>query len=98
MLAALEGRAAALMAHHGAVTHADTLDKAVEHALLLDWSCRVYWHAAALGTPRALDEQQQAAVIEAAIARSYGTTRKVRAVQNQPGEHGPPRPPERPGR
>ncbi|GDY30086.1 class II aldolase/adducin family protein [Gandjariella thermophila] len=77
VLAALDGRAVALLANHGAVTHADTLDRAVEHALLLEWACGVYWRAAALGTPRALDERQQAAVIEAAIARQYGTTRKA---------------------
>jgi L-fuculose-phosphate aldolase len=75
VLTALEGRSAALMANHGAVTHAPTLAKAVEHALLLEWACRVYWHTATLGTPRVLDRQQQLAVIEAAIARDYGTTR-----------------------
>ena len=81
VLAALEGRSAALMANHGAVTHATTLDKAVEHALLLEWACGVYQHAAALGTPRVLDEQQQIAVIEAAIARDYGTTHPVPPAQ-----------------
>ncbi|MCI3275170.1 class II aldolase/adducin family protein [Streptomyces cylindrosporus] len=77
VLDALEGRSAAIMANHGAVTHAPTLDKAVEHALLLEWACGVYQHAAALGRPRALDERQQLAVIEAAIARNYGTTHPV---------------------
>ncbi|MFG2792466.1 class II aldolase/adducin family protein [Streptomyces sp. NPDC048419] len=81
VLAALEGRGAALMANHGAVTHAPTLDKAVEHALLLEWACGVYQHAAAFGTPRALDEAQQLAVIEAAIARDYGTTHPVPPAQ-----------------
>jgi L-fuculose-phosphate aldolase len=37
----------------------------------------VYQRAAVLGTPRALDEQQQIAVIEAALARNYGTTQSV---------------------
>ncbi|MFC8519318.1 class II aldolase/adducin family protein [Streptomyces sp. NPDC057257] len=77
VLEALEGRSAAIMANHGAVTHAPTLDKAVEHALLLEWACGVYQHAAALGRPRALDERQQLAVIEVAIARNYGTTHPV---------------------
>src|SRR4051794_9393673 len=77
VIAALEGRSAALMANHGAVTHAPTLDQAVEHALLLEWACGVYQRAAALGTPRILDERRQLAVIEAAIARGYGTTRPV---------------------
>ncbi|MFF3985489.1 class II aldolase/adducin family protein [Streptomyces sp. NPDC001797] len=77
VLAALEGRSAALMANHGSVTVGPTLDKAVENALLLEWACGVYQHAAALGTPRVLDERQQLAVIEAAIARNYGTTRSL---------------------
>ncbi|MCX5053426.1 MULTISPECIES: class II aldolase/adducin family protein [unclassified Streptomyces] len=81
VLAALEGRSAALMANHGAVTHAPTLGKAVEHALLLEWACGVYRHAAALGPPRVLDEQQQLAVMEAAIARGYGTTHPVSPEQ-----------------
>ncbi|WP_189263577.1 class II aldolase/adducin family protein [Streptomyces fuscichromogenes] len=77
VLAALDGRSAALLANHGSVTVGPTLDKAVENALLLEWACGVYQHAAALGTPRVLDEQQQLAVIEAAIARNYGTTRSL---------------------
>ncbi|MFG2958845.1 class II aldolase/adducin family protein [Streptomyces sp. NPDC048291] len=77
VLAALDGRSAALMANHGSVTVGPTLDKAVENALLLEWACGVYQHAAALGTPRVLDEGQQLAVIEAAIARNYGTTRTL---------------------
>ncbi|MGW2718685.1 class II aldolase/adducin family protein [Streptomyces sp. NPDC001492] len=83
VLTALEGRSAALMANHGALTHAPTLDTAVEHALLLEWACGVYRHAAALGPPRVLDEQQQLAVIEAAIARNYGTTHPVPPAQEE---------------
>lgn len=83
VLDALEGRAAALMANHGALTHAPTLDKAVEHALLLEWACGVYQRAAALGTPRVLDEERQLAVIEAALARDYGTTHPVPPVQEE---------------
>lgn len=81
VLTALEGRSAALMANHGAVTHASTLDKAVEHALLLEWACGVYQRAASMGRPRILDEQQQLAVIEAALARDYGTTHPVPPAQ-----------------
>lgn len=75
VVAALEGRAAALMANHGAVTTGATIDKAVETALLLEWCCQLYVNAARIGTPRVLDDAQQAAVVEAAIARNYGTTR-----------------------
>lgn len=73
--AALEGRAAALMANHGAITHADDLARAVELALLLEWACTVYWRAAAIGAPRTLDGEAQAAVIEAAVSRGYGSSR-----------------------
>ncbi|WP_189943716.1 class II aldolase/adducin family protein [Streptomyces aurantiogriseus] len=81
VLDALDGRGAALMANHGAVTHAATLGKAVEHALLLEWACGVYQRAASMGRPRVLDEQQQLAVIEAALARDYGTTHPVPPAQ-----------------
>ncbi|MDX3248466.1 class II aldolase/adducin family protein [Streptomyces sp. ME18-1-4] len=83
VIAALDGRSAALMANHGALTHATTLDKAVENALLLEWACGVYQRAAAIGRPRVLDEQQQLAVIEAAIARDYGTTHPVPPAQDE---------------
>ncbi len=72
---ALDGRAAALMANHGAVTHAADLGAAVDHALLLEWASTVYWRAASMGTPRTLDKAQQDAVILAAVHRNYGTTR-----------------------
>jgi len=74
VLAALDGRTAALMSNHGAVTLGATLEQAVENALLPEWACRVYWHAAALGTVRTLDAQQQRAVIDAVLTRGYGTT------------------------
>lgn len=70
----LAGRSAVLMANHGAVTTGSTLPGAVENALLLEWCCRLLLDASVLGTPRFLDEAEQAAVIEAAIARRYGTT------------------------
>ncbi|WP_436702089.1 class II aldolase/adducin family protein [Nocardioides sp. BYT-33-1] len=77
--AALAGRSAALLANHGAVTLAGTLDAAVENALLLEWLCQLHHRATALGTPRALTEEQQADVVRAAIERGYGTPRGHRA-------------------
>jgi L-fuculose-phosphate aldolase len=70
---ALEGKTAALMANHGAIVYAQDLDHAVENALLLEWACGVYWRAAAIGTPRPLDEESQRKVFEAAISRNYGS-------------------------
>jgi L-fuculose-phosphate aldolase len=77
VLEALEGRTAALMANHGAIVYAADVAGAVDASLLLEWACTVYWHAAAIGTPRSLDEQQRAAVIEAAVARGYGSVRSI---------------------
>src|SRR3954447_12451399 len=77
VLDALEGKTAALMANHGAITWAHDLDKAVESSLLLEWACGVYWHAAQVGTPRALSAEQQQAVVAAALERSYGTTKQL---------------------
>lgn len=74
---ALEGRTAALMANHGAIAYANDVDAAVEHSLLLEWACTVYWRAAAVGTPRALDEKERMAVVTAAIEKNYGSTRRV---------------------
>ena len=73
VVAALEGKGGALMASHGAVTHAATLDKALELMDVLEWACDVYGRAVAQGTPRVLTADEQHAVIEAAITRNYGT-------------------------
>ena len=74
---ALAGGVAALMANHGAITYGHDLNAAVESSLLLEWGCTVYWRASMIGTPRALDEVQQAAVVRAAAERRYGTTHRV---------------------
>jgi L-fuculose-phosphate aldolase len=75
VIEALDGRTAALMANHGAIAHGPDLDKAVELSLLLEWACTVYWRAAAIGHPRALDEDARQAVVTAAVERNYGTTK-----------------------
>jgi L-fuculose-phosphate aldolase len=77
VLDALDGRTGALMANHGAITHGGDLENAVELSLLLEWACTVYWRAALLGSPRALDEEQRQAVVQAALERGYGTTKPV---------------------
>jgi L-fuculose-phosphate aldolase len=64
VLAALEGRAAALMANHGAVVLGADPAEAVERTILLEWACEVYWRAAAVGSPRILGEE----ALEAAAA------------------------------
>jgi L-fuculose-phosphate aldolase len=79
VLDALEGCSAALMANHGAIVHAQDLDKALELSLLLEWACTVYWRAAAIGEPRVLGHEEREAVVAAALSRNYGTTQRVDA-------------------
>ncbi len=75
VLDALEGRSAALMANHGAITQGPDVTTAVELSLLLEWACTVYWRAAAIGSPRTLDSDQRQAVVSAALERGYGSTK-----------------------
>lgn len=77
VLGAMEGRPAVLMANHGALTHGHTLELAVSHTMLLEWACQMYWRAASIGAPRALDTEQQMAVIRQVLARDYGKTHQV---------------------
>lgn len=74
VLGAMEGRPAVLMANHGALTHGHTLELAVAHTMLLEWACQLYWRAASIGAPRALDTEQQMAVIRQVLERNYGQT------------------------
>lgn len=76
-LDALEGRTTALMANHGTVTFAPDAAAGVTQTELLEWGCELYWRASSMGTPRVLDEQDRQAVVEAAIARGYGTTKEA---------------------
>ncbi|MGO9883972.1 MAG: class II aldolase/adducin family protein [Solirubrobacteraceae bacterium] len=72
-LSALEDRTAVLMANHGALAYGGDLESAVERMLLLEWASTVYWRAAALGTPRALDAAQLEAVKRHLVHRNYGS-------------------------
>jgi L-fuculose-phosphate aldolase len=72
---ALEGRCAALMRNHGAVSFGPDLPSALNIAELLEWNCGVYWRARAIGEPITLDEAQMADVATAVQERAYGTTR-----------------------
>ena len=77
MVAALEGRTAALMASHGAVTVGPDAAAAMDLALLLEWAATVYLNAARAGEPHVLDQAERTAVIEAVVARGYGSTKPV---------------------
>ena len=67
---ALQGRRAALMGGHGAVTYGGDIHAARAATELREWACGVYVHACACGTPRVLDEHQRQAT--AAALATYG--------------------------
>jgi L-fuculose-phosphate aldolase len=70
---ALDGRTAALMASHGAVTYGDDLRAAIDATELLEWACGVYVHACSCGTPRVLSDDERLAV--ASALATYGRRR-----------------------
>ena len=61
---ALRGRAAALMQNHGAVTVADTVEKALSRSITLEWLSRVYLIATQSGSPSLVDDEELARVKE----------------------------------
>lgn len=77
-LDALRDRNAAMMSNHGAVVHGPDLQTAADWSVLLEWACELYWRAAAIGTPRALNDDQQAAFRDAVARRGYGAVRDRR--------------------
>jgi L-fuculose-phosphate aldolase len=48
---ALDGRFGVLLQNHGSTTVGDTLAKAYQRLVYLEWCCRMYYHARLLGSP-----------------------------------------------
>lgn len=74
---AMEGHTAVLMANHGTLAYGPDLATAAARTRLLEWVATMYWHAAAIGTPKTLSEAEQRDVAAELERRSYGTTRKL---------------------
>jgi L-fuculose-phosphate aldolase len=72
-LDALEDRSAALMANHGTITYGEDVGAALERSLLLEWAATVYWRAASIGQPRALDHDQLQDVQRQLDQRNYAS-------------------------
>jgi L-fuculose-phosphate aldolase len=72
VLEAMEGRTACLMAHHGLVVGAKTLDKALWLAIEVETLAKMYVHALAIGEPPWLSEAEMARVAEQMRRMSYG--------------------------
>ena len=78
VIAALEGRNAAMMQNHGSVAYGSTMDQAVERLELLEWLAELYWRSASLGTPKVLTDKDFEAIIVAAMERGYGSMKKAK--------------------
>ncbi len=72
--AALRGRRAALLANHGAVVYAESLERAVDLARQLEWLCELYLTAAQAGRPALLDERELERVAARSRTLRYGIT------------------------
>jgi len=90
VVAALQHKQAALMRNHGSIALGATVAKSADNLELAEWCAETYARAAALSAalhgpvdapggraPRALTDQEQADVINAALASGYGTTKKI---------------------
>ena len=73
VLDALEGKTAALWRTTGRSRSARTSTARSAATELLEWAANVYWHAAQIGEPRALDEDE----LDAVVAR--GRRARIRA-------------------
>lgn len=72
-LAALEGRRACLLAHHGVIACGDSLDGALALAIEVEQLARIYLSALTIGEPPRLDTAEMERVLER--FRHYGPTR-----------------------
>lgn len=81
-LKALEGRTAALMANHGAIVYANSLEQAMESTLILEDAARLYWQASQLTIPRVLSVSQWHSVSEQVDKLGYGSIHILEPSRN----------------
>jgi L-fuculose-phosphate aldolase len=70
ILRALDGRSAALLANHGAITIGKTIEQAYSRSVTLEWLAALYYRARLLDEPRVLAEAEVERLME--IVRTYG--------------------------
>jgi L-fuculose-phosphate aldolase len=69
-IAALEGRDACLLAHHGMIAVGRTLERALALAIEVETLAEMYWRTLLLGEPALLPDDEMATVLEK--FRTYG--------------------------
>ena len=75
-VAALDGRSAAILQNHGAITYGASLGEAYDRALLLEWLAQVHRLACSRGEPRILTDAELAEVTAEVRRRRYGEARR----------------------
>jgi L-fuculose-phosphate aldolase len=74
-LAALEGRRACLLAHHGMIAVGASLPAALALAVEVETLAEIYWRALSIGPPAALADAEMDVVLDK--VRTYGQSRRV---------------------
>jgi L-fuculose-phosphate aldolase len=69
-IVAMKDRYGVLLQNHGATTYGESLAEAYSRSLYLEWLCRIYCEAKAIGDPRLLTDAEFDAV--AGAVNSYG--------------------------
>ena len=69
-IVAMKDRYGVLLQNHGATTYGETLAKAYSRSVYLEWLCRIYCEAKAVGDPRLLTADEFEAV--AGAVGAYG--------------------------
>jgi L-fuculose-phosphate aldolase len=84
VLTALDGRSACLMGHHGLLTVATTLEKALRLAVEVEALAKMYVHALAIGEPPHLPPHEMDRVLERMHRMSYGQAPDLDDVADTP--------------
>lgn len=79
--AAIQGRSAALMQNHGAVTVAETVEQALSRSVTLEWLARLYLIATQSGSPSLIDDDELVRVKQQ--QRKFGNE-QMRRVAERP--------------
>jgi L-fuculose-phosphate aldolase len=70
-IVAMKGRYGVLLQNHGATTYGESLAEAYSRSLYLEWVCRIYCEAKAIGDPRLLTEAEFDAVAGAVSSYAH---------------------------
>jgi len=82
-VAALEGRAACLLANHGMIVVGSDLDKAMWLAIEVETLCKQYAAALQIGKPHVLPDDEIMRTVEK--FRDYGPQQETGSAENPPG-------------